>query len=143
MSHRRFTRSQAVALAALVLQAGGSTGWHTVPGVSPAELIEQRHPTRLRVELLSGGRVELRDPVLRGDSLIGLAGRDTVRIAASDVATAAQAPLQREPHRGAGLASASERCSGWRCSAARRTPADTRLGRRVSPVEASPERPPR
>ena len=90
MSRRRFTRSQAVALAALVLQAGGCTGWHTESEVSPTALVEQRHPTRLRVELLSGGRVELRDPELRGDTLIGRAGRDTVRIAAADVATAAR-----------------------------------------------------
>ena len=90
MSRRRITWSQAVALATLVLQAGGCTGWHTESEVSPSELVEQRHPTRLRVDLLSGGRVEMRDPVLRGDTLIGRAGRDTVRIAAANIATAAR-----------------------------------------------------
>jgi hypothetical protein len=56
MSRRRFTWSQAVTFAALVAQAVGCTAWHTESGVTPSELMEPRHPSRPRVELLSGRR---------------------------------------------------------------------------------------
>ena len=86
MPRRRFPHSRSVVVVVLLLAASGCTGWHADPGVSPTAVIAE-HPSRVRLELSSGRQVELRDPAVRGDTVVGWAGHDTVEVAAADIMT--------------------------------------------------------
>jgi hypothetical protein len=55
-----------------------------------AGLTEQRQPSRVRLQLRSGARVELRDPVVRGDTVVGRSRRDTMRVVSADVVSTAR-----------------------------------------------------
>lgn len=88
MRRRRLAYPRAVVLAALLLQTTGCSTWHTESGVS-ATALTTRHPSRVRLELSSGDRVELREPALRGDTLFGRVDRDSVRVPVADVVTTA------------------------------------------------------
>jgi len=86
MRRSRLALIHSLILAVLPLPATGCSSWHDTPGLDAAALTEQQ-PSRVRLRLTSGQRVELRQPTLQGDSVIGLAKGDTTRLAASDVAS--------------------------------------------------------
>ena len=85
MRRSRLAPIHAVVLAAMLLPATGCSSWHDTPGLDAAALVQQ--PSRVRLRLTSGQRVELRQPTVQGDSVIGLAKGDTTRVAAADVAS--------------------------------------------------------
>ena len=54
-------------------------------------LLATNPPSRLRVQLHSGQRLELRNPTIDHDTLTGLVGRrDSARVAVTDIATVSQ-----------------------------------------------------
>jgi hypothetical protein len=57
--------------------------------VAPAQLIEQRKPSRVQLRWEDGRRLEVRQPLIAGDSLIGMSRKDTIRVATSDVSAVA------------------------------------------------------
>lgn len=69
----------------LVLTVTACSTWSSVGVVGPAAFVESERPVRVRVSRTGERRVVLRDPVVRGDSLVGLADGETVRIAVADV----------------------------------------------------------
>lgn len=89
MRQPRLALLRAAVLATVLLQASGCSTWHTEPGVTAAALIATHHPSRVRLQMLSGQRLELRHPGLDRDSLMGLVGHDTARVAFIDVGTVA------------------------------------------------------
>src|SRR5262245_31323530 len=53
------------------LAMGGCAGW-TKQAASPEVLLQQgKHPHKMRVTLVDGSRLEIQDPAIRGDSLVG------------------------------------------------------------------------
>jgi len=76
-------------LAAVLLHASGCSTWHTEPGVNRGAVVANHQPSRIRLQLRSGERLELRNPALHHDTLIGLVGRDSVRVPVADVAAVA------------------------------------------------------
>ena len=66
----------------------GCSSWR-VQQVSPAQLIEQRKPSSIQLRWQDGRRLVVRQPVIAGDSLIGVSRKDTIRVATSDVSAVA------------------------------------------------------
>jgi hypothetical protein len=48
-----------------------ATSWQSVAAPSPAQLIEAEQPDRVRVTLPNGTKVELEEPSVEGDELVG------------------------------------------------------------------------
>jgi hypothetical protein len=88
MRRSRLAPFHTVVLAATLLQATGCSSWHTAPGLDTAALIQDQ-PSRVRLRLTSGQLVELRQPTVRGDSVLGLVRGETNGVAAADVASTA------------------------------------------------------
>ena len=84
MRRTRLAPIHAVVLTAMLLPATGCSSWHDTPGLDAAALVQQ--PSRVRLRLTSGQRIELRQPTVRGESVIGLVKGDTARVAAAAVA---------------------------------------------------------
>jgi hypothetical protein len=59
----------AITVASLAALAG-CYNWH-VETAPPAEVIQQQHPGRIRLTVLSGDRFELKSPTLAGDTIVG------------------------------------------------------------------------
>ena len=76
-------------LAIVLLQASGCSSWHVEPGTNAASLMATNTPSRLRLQLHTGQRLELRNPALDRDTLTGFVGRDSARAAIADIATVA------------------------------------------------------
>ncbi len=57
----------------LAASAGACSSWQ-VETVSPEELISQQHPDQIRVTLPDRSKVELQQPTLEGDTLVGIVG---------------------------------------------------------------------
>lgn len=73
-----------IALALLLWYVPACTAWHVEQGVSPQQLIADRHPTAVRVTLPDRSQIVVDDPSIEGDSVAGIVnGRD------SSVATSA------------------------------------------------------
>jgi hypothetical protein len=81
---------RAAVLVTVLLQTSGCHSWHAEPGMNAAALLAPTPPSRLRLQLHSGQRFEVRQPRLEQDTLFGLVGRDSARVALSDIATVAQ-----------------------------------------------------
>jgi hypothetical protein len=77
-------------LATVLLQASGCSSWHAEPGANAAVLIATTSPSRVRLQFHTGQRLELRNPALDHDTLIGMVGHDSARAAIADIATVAQ-----------------------------------------------------
>jgi hypothetical protein len=90
MHRRRLALTRAAVLATVLLQASGCSTWHTEPGVNTAALLEKHDPSRVRLQLHSGQQLDLHHPTLDRDTLVGLVGPDSTRVAVSDVATVGQ-----------------------------------------------------
>ena len=90
MGPRRLALSRAAVLTAVLLQASGCSSWHAEPGVSAAALMVKNAPSRVRLQLHTGQRLELRHPALDRDTLIGLVGHDSARVALAEIAMVAQ-----------------------------------------------------
>ena len=90
MRPHRMALPRVAVLAAVLLQTSGCSSWHTEPGASVAPLIANHAPSRVRLLLRTGQRLELRHPVLDHDTLIGLVGHDSARTAIADIATVAE-----------------------------------------------------
>jgi hypothetical protein len=82
-------RRSGIAAFLLLLYLPACTSWH-VGTPTPAQFVDREHPQAVRVTRADGGTIELKSPVVRGDSLVGTAGRDsTVSLALSDVRSVA------------------------------------------------------
>ena len=90
MHTRRMALPRAAVLAIVLLQASACSSWHVEPGANAAALIANNPPSRVRLQLHTGQRLELRHPALDRDTLIGLVGHDSARTAIADIATVAQ-----------------------------------------------------
>ena len=66
------TRYRSVLLLFLVLNLTACTSWHSVAIPSPAEFIEAEQPDRVRVTMPDGTQVELENPSVEGDELMGV-----------------------------------------------------------------------
>jgi hypothetical protein len=83
--HRRWLAPfHTVVLAATLVQATGCSSWRSSPGLDSAAVVQSQR-SRVRLRLTSGQQVELKRPVLQGDSVTGLVKGDTTRVAAADV----------------------------------------------------------
>ena len=67
-------RPRAVLLLFLVLHLTACYTWQGVATTSPGELIEATQPDRVRVVVRGEGEVELANPVVDGDQLVGADG---------------------------------------------------------------------
>ena len=56
---------------ALLIVAAACTSWHT-EDLAPQNMIAAKHPSRVRVTLVSGDRLVIRDPRVLADSLLGI-----------------------------------------------------------------------
>ena len=65
------TRYRAVLLLFLVLHLTACYTWQGVATTSPAEVIEATQPDRVRVTVRGEGEVELENPSVEGDQLMG------------------------------------------------------------------------
>ncbi len=67
-------RSRAVLLLFLVLHLTACYTWQGVATTSPAGVIEVTQPERVRVHIPDGVQVELENPLVEGDQLLGTNG---------------------------------------------------------------------
>jgi hypothetical protein len=86
MRHRRHAVPRAAVLVTILLQASGCSSWHEEPGVNAAAIMASQ-PSRVRLQLRSRQRLDLHHPALDHDTLIGVVGPDSARVAVADVAT--------------------------------------------------------
>jgi len=78
-------RRRPIALALLIWFVPACTAWHVEQGVTPQQLIADRHPGAVRVTLPDRSQIVLDQPRITGDSVAGIvAGRDS-SVAASNV----------------------------------------------------------
>ncbi len=75
-------------IAGSLLLAGGCSSWRVQP-VSPAQLVAERHPSQVRVQRQDGTRVVLRQPAVRGDSLVSQRAGDSTGVYVRDISAAA------------------------------------------------------
>jgi hypothetical protein len=90
MRRHRMALPRVAVLATVLLQTSGCSSWHVEPGTTAATLIANTPPSRVRLQLHTGQRLELRHPALDRDTLIGFVGHDSARTAIADIATVAQ-----------------------------------------------------
>ena len=65
-------RARVVLLLFLVLYPTAcATSWQSVATPSPAQFIEAEQPDRVRVTVSNGTKVELEEPLVEGDELVG------------------------------------------------------------------------
>ena len=67
-------RPRAVLLLFLLLNLTACYTWQGVATTSPAQLIEVTQPERVRVHIPDGVQVELENPLVEGDQLLGTNG---------------------------------------------------------------------
>ncbi len=67
-------RYRAVLMLFLVLNLTACYTWQGVATTSPAQLIEEDRPDRIRVVVPAGIQMELERPVVDGDQLVGTSG---------------------------------------------------------------------
>ena len=71
-------RRSGIACLLLLAYLPACTSWH-VGTPTPAQFVETQHPKMVRVTRSDGTKMELRTPMVQGDSLLGTAGEDTTR----------------------------------------------------------------
>jgi hypothetical protein len=83
-----FRRRGAIALAAASLLAAGCQSWHPRSGPVPETIAAQHSGGAVRITRRDNGVFEMRNPVIAGDSIVGLVGDPPRRhaIATADVA---------------------------------------------------------
>jgi hypothetical protein len=72
LMHPMRERRSGIASLLLLLHLAACTTWH-VGTPTPAEFVEREHPQKVRVTRRDGISLELKSPVVRGDSLVGTA----------------------------------------------------------------------
>jgi hypothetical protein len=83
-------RRRPIALALLVWFVPACTAWHVEQGVTPQQLIADRHPTAVRVTLPDRSQIVLHQPTIAaGDSLVGIVDGLASGFATSDVSQVA------------------------------------------------------
>jgi hypothetical protein len=76
---------RAIALALLLWYVPACTTWQVAQGITPQQLIADRHPAAVRVTLPDSSQIVLDEPSIAGDSVAGFVhGRDS-SVVASDV----------------------------------------------------------
>jgi len=72
---------QVLCVTLLIFAWAGSacTSWRAYPE-TPADILLLRKPGRVRVHLSDGAQVQLRNPAVVGDSLVGNAGRHRIQL---------------------------------------------------------------
>jgi hypothetical protein len=75
-------------VAAVLLLLTACTSWRVQP-VGPAQLISEHHPSRVRLRGQDGHQVVVRQPFVRGDSVLGLAQQDTTGLPMDEIHTVA------------------------------------------------------
>ena len=73
---------------AVLLLLTACSSWRVQP-VGPAQLISEHHPSRVRLRGQDGHQVVVRQPFVRGDSVLGLAHQDTTGLALDEIHTVA------------------------------------------------------
>ena len=63
-------RLRAVLLLFLLLNLTACSTWQSIDAISPAQLIEEDQPDRVRVLLRGGNELELENPSVEGDELV-------------------------------------------------------------------------
>ena len=84
-------RRSGIACLLLLVYLPACTSWQ-VGTSTPAQFVQTEQPDRVRVTRADGTKMELRSPVVQGDSLVGTAGEDTtshVSLLLSDVQSVA------------------------------------------------------
>lgn len=64
------------------------SSWRVQP-VTPVELVSEQQPSKVRLQAHGGREIVLRSPFLRGDSVLGVARRDTTGLPAAEIRTIA------------------------------------------------------
>jgi hypothetical protein len=77
-------RAQYAGLLVLLMVAMGCARWQP-QGLTPRAVIERDHPDQVRITLRDSSRMDLRAPVIRGDTLRGLTEQGDSAFALSDV----------------------------------------------------------
>ncbi len=85
MSGFTITFRRAIALVLTPVIIAGCYSWVAVEDVAPQTVVETKHPSRIKVETNGGDRIELLDPRIAGDSLVGDANGYSVAVALADV----------------------------------------------------------
>lgn len=78
-------RRRSIALAMLLWYVPACTTWQVTQGVTPQQLIADRHPPAVRVTLPDSSRIVLDEPSIEGDSLVGFVGAKDSSVAAADI----------------------------------------------------------
>jgi hypothetical protein len=78
-------RRRAIALALLLWYIPACTTWQVARGVTPQQLIADKHPAKVRLSLASNSQVVLKEPRVAGDSLAGFVNGKDSSVVASDV----------------------------------------------------------
>jgi hypothetical protein len=80
----RRLRSPLSTVLVIVATLNACTSWR-VQSVTPAQLVAEQQPHKVRLRGQDGTRTELRGPFVRGDSLLGLTKGDTAGVALNEV----------------------------------------------------------
>jgi len=78
-------RRRVIALALLLWYVPACTTWQVARGVTPQQLIADKHPAKVRLSLGSNSEVVLEEPRVAGDSLAGIVNGKDSSVVASDV----------------------------------------------------------
>jgi len=76
---------RAIALALLLWYIPACTTWQVARGVTPQQLIADKHPAKVRLSLASNSQVVLEEPRVAGGSLAGFVNGKDSSVVASDV----------------------------------------------------------
>ncbi len=78
-------RRRAIALALLIWYVPACTYWQVAQGITPQQLIADKHPAEVRVTLPDSSQIVLDEPSIAGDSLAGFVNSKDFSVVASDV----------------------------------------------------------
>ena len=78
-------RRRAIALALLLWYIPACTTWQVARGITPQQLIADKHPAKVRLSLAGNSQVVLEEPRVAGDSLAGFVNGKDSSVVASDV----------------------------------------------------------
>jgi len=71
MFHGGALRRTVAALLAMLHLAGCAPAWYRPEGIAPVDVVQETHPARVRVIRTGEEAVEVRNPQVRGDTLLG------------------------------------------------------------------------
>ncbi len=78
-------RRRVIALALLLWYVPACTSWQIARGITPQQLIADKHPTKVRLSLAGNSEVVLEEPRVAGDSLAGFVNGKDSSVLAADV----------------------------------------------------------